>query len=96
MKIFFFCMNWRSQDFCSVTPISFLVSHVRKLVSSVDFGAWPDGSYGESDEIANEENNCNKASQDAAEMENESSPVAITVQMKVAETMENLRPDQAQ
>ena len=43
--------------------------------------------------IVNEETSCSRTSWEAVEMEKESSPVAITVQMEVAETMETLRMD---
>ena len=43
--------------------------------------------------VVNEETSCSRTSRKAMEMEKESSPVATTVQMEVAETMETLRID---
>lgn len=50
---------------------------------NADGTSWP---------VVNEETNC-RTSREAVEMEKESSPVATTVQMEMAETMETLRMD---
>ena len=46
--------------------------------------------------IVNEETSCNRTSWEAMDMEKESLPMAITIQMEVVETMETLIMDQAQ
>ena len=43
--------------------------------------------------IVNEETSCNRTSWEAMDMEKESLPMAITIQMEVVETMETLRMD---
>ena len=46
--------------------------------------------------VVNEEISSCRARWEAMEMEEKSSPVAVTIQMEVAETMETVRIDQAQ